>query len=91
MKKIMTSVAICAALSIGAAHAQGLVGVDGTAVQAAVAQANTAMEQIDALKKADPATKATQAEDANTRLLTDILNTQIQTLVTLKAIEAKIK
>lgn len=89
-KRIPISVGVCAALSIGMAQAQTPLGADMTDVQPNVAQLNTLVAQADTLRRTDSATKSTRADDTNTRLLTEILNTQIQTLTTLKAIEAKL-
>lgn len=91
MNKISLCLAICAALSIGVAHAQAPLGVDMTTAQANVAQLNAIVAQADPLKRPESAMQSTQVDDTNTRLLVELLNTQVQTLATLKAIEAKLK
>jgi len=91
MNKISLCLAICASLSIGVAHAQAPLAVDMTAAQATVAQINAVVAQADTLKKREFATQSAQVDDTNTRLLVEIRNTQLQTLATLKEIEAKLK
>ncbi|MGA4422905.1 hypothetical protein ACI2UY_22455 [Ralstonia nicotianae] len=103
MKKISLclSLSLCAALATGVAHAQAPLDADIPATQAAqaqVAQLTAIVAQADTLKRPETATQSAQVGAMNTQLLAQIQNTQLQmrdtqleTLETLKAIEAKLK
>lgn len=84
MKTLFFAGSLCAVLSLGTAYAQIPTGNEKPA-----AEIKATMEMRQA--QAEPIRKAALSTEPNTQLLIEILNAQLETLRTLKSIEAKTK